>query len=201
MFGWEDILEYWFGTLDAEGLPDAYHRNRWFRATRGFDREIRRRFLSLILFAAENGLTTWRQEPGGRLAEIILLDQFSRNAYRGTELAFSNDRLARKLCGDAMRLGHDMRLPPVQRAFLYLPLTHSENIEDQELAVECYEQLVASTQGMLRDFLQSFLNSAREHCSVVQEFGRFPHRNDILKRASTPREQNYLANGARRYGQ
>lgn len=201
MFGWEEILDYWFGELDEGGLPDAYHRNRWFKVTRRFDQEIRRRFLSLILFASENGLEAWRQHPGGRLAEIILLDQFSRNVYRGTGLAFSNDQLARKLCHEAMRYGDDMRLPPVQRAFMYMPLQHSEKRDDQELSVECYEQLVASNEGTLREFLRSSLRYAHEHCAMVQEFGRFPHRNQALKRESTAQELAYLADGGKRYGQ
>lgn len=201
MFGWQDVLDYWFGKLDEEGLPDAYHSNRWFKATRSFDQELRHRFLSLILLASEGGVETWRKHPGGRLAEIILLDQFSRNVYRGIDLAFGNDRLARNLCREAMRLGHDMRLPPVQRAFMYMPLQHSEKLEDQALSVECYEQLLASTDGQLRTFLKSFLTHAREHAEVVEQFGRFPHRNKVLKRASTEQEMAYLSAGAKRYGQ
>ncbi len=201
MFGWKDILEYWFGTLDEDGLPDAYHRNRWFKATRSFDREIRHRFMSLILFASEGGLESWQQHSGGRLAEIILLDQFSRNAYRGTELAFSNDRLARNLCREAMRQGHDMDLPAVQRAFMYMPLAHSEKLADQKLSVECFEQLVATNAGVLRKFLQSFLKSAQDHYSVIHEFGRFPHRNQVLKRVSSAQELAYLSGGGKRYGQ
>ncbi|MGO1461657.1 MAG: DUF924 family protein [Marinobacter sp.] len=200
MFDWKEILDFWFGDLDENGLPDSFHRNRWFRSSRKFDQEVRRRFLSMVLFASEQGLDHWRSTAGGRLAEILLLDQFSRNIFRGGALAFEQDKLASKLCKEAMRKGHDMTLPPVQRAFLYMPLEHAERPEDQALAVECYEQLVASTSGMLQGFMKSFLQSARDHKEIIERFGRFPHRNKALGRTSTDAEKEYLGS-ARRFGQ
>ncbi|KAA1173891.1 DUF924 domain-containing protein [Marinobacter salinexigens] len=200
MFDWKEILDFWFGEIDSDGLPDGFHRNRWFRSDRKFDQEIRRRFLSMVLFASEDGLEHWRTEPGGCLAEIILLDQFSRNIYRGGALAFEQDRQARKLCRRAMEKGMDVSLPPVQRAFLYMPLQHSERKEDQELSVECYEQLSASTTGILGEFLGSFVQSARDHRDIILRFGRFPHRNKVLKRVSSAEEQDYLTQG-KRFGQ
>ncbi|MGM0769853.1 MAG: DUF924 family protein [Pseudomonadota bacterium] len=200
MFDWKDILDFWFGELDDEGLPDSFHRNRWFRSDRRFDQEIRRRFLSLVLFASEGGLSHWRQSPGGALAEILMLDQFARNIYRGSALAFEHDHLARKLTRQAMDKGQDMSLPAVQRAFLYMPLEHSERRADQALSLECYEQLAAATDGMLGNFMQSFLQAARDHRAIISEFGRFPHRNAALKRPSTPEEAAYLEQG-RRFGQ
>ncbi|MDR9426370.1 MAG: DUF924 family protein, partial [Marinobacter sp.] len=133
MFDWKEILDFWFGELDESGLPDRLHRDRWFRSDRKFDQEIRRRFLSIVLFASEQGLDQWRREPGGALAEILLLDQFSRHIFRGGAMAFDQDVLARKLCKNAMQKGLDMMLPAVQRAFLYMPLQHSERLEDQTL--------------------------------------------------------------------
>ncbi|WP_417518268.1 DUF924 family protein [Marinobacter sp.] len=200
MFDWKDILDFWFGDFDEHGLPDSFHRNRWFRSSKRFDQEIRRRFLSMVLFASEQGLDHWRKAAGGRLAEIILLDQFSRNIFRGGALAFEQDRLANKLCKEAMRKGHDMALPPMQRAFIYMPLEHSERLEDQALSVECYEQLVASSSGVLQEFLKSFLRSARDHQAIIGRFGRFPHRNQALNRPSTEAEKEYLAS-ASRFGQ
>lgn len=200
MFDWNEILDFWFGELDEHGLPDSFHRNRWFISTRKFDQEIRRRFLSMVLLASENGLQHWRSRAGGALAEIILLDQFTRNIYRGSALAFDNDGLARRLCRKAMEKGQDMELVPIQRAFLYMPLQHSERLEDQELAVECYEQLTAANEGLLGDFMGSFLQSAQDHRDVIRRFGRFPHRNVALKRASTAEELDYLRHG-KRYGQ
>ncbi|MGC8120501.1 DUF924 family protein [Marinobacter sp. VGCF2001] len=200
MFDWKELLDFWFGKLDEHGLPDRVHRNRWFRSDRAFDQEIRRRFMSLVLFASEQGLDHWRQDAGGALAEILLLDQFTRNIFRGGAMAFENDRQARQLCRSAMKLGQDLELPPVQRAFLYMPLQHSEKLADQELSVECYQQLEALTSGPLRDFISSFFQSACDHRDIVVRFGRFPHRNKALKRQSGPEEIAYLANGPR-FGQ
>lgn len=200
MFDWKELLDFWFGELDEQGLPDKAHRDKWFRSDRAFDREIRRRFLSLVVFASEEGLDQWRASPGGALAEILLLDQFTRNIFRGGALAFEHDRLARSLCRGAMNRGQDLELPPVQRAFLYMPLQHSERLEDQNLAVDCYHQLVAVSDGVLGDFLRSFLKSAEDHRDIVRRFGRFPHRNAALKRASTPEEEDYLKGGPR-FGQ
>jgi uncharacterized protein (DUF924 family) len=200
MFDWKEILDFWFGELDELGLPDSFHRNRWFRASRAFDQEIRRRFLSMVLFASDDGLQLWRTEPGGALAEIILLDQFTRQIYRGGALAFQNDGLAISLCKKALRRGHDMALPPVQRGFMYMPLQHSENKENQALSVECYEQLAAATDGIVGDFMASFLQSATDHREIIERFGRFPHRNAALKRRSGPEEEAYLKTG-KRFGQ
>lgn len=200
MFDWKEILDFWFGDLDDQGLPDSFHRNRWFRASKKFDQEVRRRFLSMVLFASEQGLDHWRKTAGGSLAEILLLDQFSRNIFRGGVLAFEQDKLANRLCKEAMRKGHDMALPPVQRAFMYMPLEHSERPEDQALSVECYEQLVASTAGNLKSLMQGFLRSARDHQEIIERFGRFPHRNQVLGRSSSAAEEEYLGT-ARRFGQ
>ncbi|MDC0663314.1 DUF924 family protein [Marinobacter sp. SS21] len=204
MFGAEDVLDCWFGPLDDQGLADAAHRNRWFRASRSFDQEIRRRFLSMVLVASENGLQDWRDPEmrgRGRLAEIILLDQFSRNIYRGTDLAYASDPFCRTLCREGLDQGADLTLPALYRAFFYMPLQHSERLPDQDRGVALYEQLVASTEGALRDLLGSFLGSARAHRDTIVRFGRFPHRNKVLRRDSTPDETVYLAGGARRYGQ
>lgn len=200
MFDWKEILDFWFGELDEHGLPDSEHRNRWFRSSRAFDQEIRRRFMSMVLFASEDGLRHWRNLPGGALAEIILLDQFTRQIHRGGALAFDNDKLAIRLCRNAMRNGHDMALPAVQRAFLYMPLQHSEKMEDQNLSVDCYEQLATATSGIAGDFMESFLQSARDHRAIIQKFGRFPHRNKALKRTPTADEEAYLESG-KRFGQ
>ena len=201
MFAWHELLDFWFGELDENGLPDREHRERWFRSSRAFDQEIRRRFISMVLFASENGLEQWRREPGGRLAEILLLDQFTRHIHRGGGMAFSNDRQAIALCLEGLDKGADVILVPIQRAFFYMPLQHSENRAHQDRSVELYEQLAASSEGPLGVFLGSFLESARNHRSVVQRFGRFPHRNAALKRPSTPEEQAYLSAGARTFGQ
>ncbi|MGQ7275163.1 DUF924 family protein [Marinobacter sp. V034] len=201
MLGWHDVLAFWFGELDSDNLPDNFHRARWFKSSRSFDWEIRRRFLSLALVASEDGLDGWRDRPESALAELILLDQFTRNINRGLALAFDNDRLARRLCKEGLEKGLDVMLKPIERAFFYMPLQHSERFEDQQKGVGFYEQLVASTQGRERELILSFFRSAKEHRDVIEQFGRFPHRNKVLGRQNTEDETRYLEGGAKRYGQ
>ncbi|MGP4842553.1 DUF924 family protein [Marinobacter sp. 1Y8] len=201
MLGSHDVLAFWFGELDADNLPDNYHRARWFKSSRSFDWEIRRRFSSLTLVASEDGLDGWRERPDGALAELILLDQFTRNINRGLGLAFDNDRLARRLCREGLDKGFDVMLKPIERAFFYMPLQHSEKLEDHQKGVGFYEQLVASTDGREREVITSFFRSAKEHRDLIARFGRFPHRNKVLRRPNTEEEAQYLESGARRYGQ
>lgn len=202
MFEWHHILDFWFGPLDADGLPDKLHRERWFQPSRAFDKEVRRRFLSLTLVASEDGLESWRRAPGGRLAEILLLDQVPRNIHRGTAMAYDQDRAARQLCKEGLDRAADLELPLIGRAFFYMPLQHSESVDDHERGVGLYEQLVAlAPKGRARDVLSKFQRSAEEHGSIVARFGRFPHRNKALKRQSTPEELEFLGAGAPAFGQ
>jgi uncharacterized protein (DUF924 family) len=202
MFEWHHILEFWFGPLDTDGLPDRLHRQRWFQSDRAFDKEVRRRFLSLMLVASEGGLESWRKAPGGRLAEILLLDQIPRHVYRGTPLAYDYDRVARARCREGLDHAADVELPLIGRAFFYMPLQHSEKLADQDRAVALYEQLTAlAPKGRPQDLLASFHRSAEEHREVIARFGRFPHRNKSQKRTSTKEELEYLNAGAPGFGQ
>lgn len=197
----EDILDFWFGTLDEEGMPSPEKKAIWFAATKATDQLIRRRFHSFVMLASEKGLPNWEETAQGRLALILLLDQFSRNIYRGLALAFSNDRQALELALEGVRKGVDLQLPLVQRAFFYMPLQHSEQREVQKRSVELFEQLYATGQGPVKELLKGFIDYAREHRQIIERFGRFPHRNAVLKRPSTEAEQIYLEGGAPRYGQ
>lgn len=201
MFGWQEILFFWFGELDADGLPEKARRQRWFQPSRRFDWEIRRRFLSMVLVASEEGLSDWRDEPGAALAEILLLDQFTRQIHRGRAMAFDNDRLARRCCLEGLEKGLDVRLPLVQRGFFLMPLQHSERLADQDKGVELYEQLAATGEGRLRDVLMSFYNSACQHRDIIRRFGRFPHRNKVLGRRSSTEEITFLEESGARFGQ
>ncbi len=197
----DEILDFWFGPLDAEGMPAKEKYSLWFSGSKQTDQLIRRRFHSYVTLASENGLPDWEETPQGRLALILLLDQFSRNIYRGLALAFSNDRQARALCLDGVARGMDVDLPLVQRAFFYMPLQHSERREDQKRSVELFEQLHATGKGPVKELLKGFLDYAHDHLQVIERFGRFPHRNAVLKRPSTEAEIAYLDGGAPRYGQ
>jgi uncharacterized protein (DUF924 family) len=180
-----EILEFWF----ADG-PDQF-RQAWFTKDAAFDAEIARRFGTLVAPAREGELDDWAATPEGALALLILLDQFPRNLFRGTPDAFASDahalQLARRVVLE-QRL--DLALTPTQRVFLYLPFEHAETLEAQDLSVALFEGL--------RDWPAhaapgGTIAYAWAHRAVIARFGRFPHRNGILGRASTPAEQAYLA--------
>lgn len=167
------VLQFWFEAT----APAA-----WWRKDPAFDALIRQRFAALHAQAARCELWAWRATPAGRLAEIIVLDQFSRNLLRDTPGAFAQDPQALVLAQEAVRLKADEDLPPVQRSFLYLPFVHSES------AVVHGEALALFT----RLGLAPNLASAKRHRDIILRFGRYPHRNALLGRVSTPQELDFL---------
>ena len=177
-----DILEFWFGLARGLGSP----RIEWFRKDPKFDAEIRKRFGDLHAAAVDGGLETWRASPEPMLALVILLDQFSRNLYRNDPRAFAQDGKARDCAAEAIRRKDDLGFLPVQRQFLYLPFEHSEDLADQEKALDLFASLEAfeETRGLSE--------WARKHHAIVERFGRFPHRNAALGRASTAEEAEFL---------
>lgn len=201
MFEWPYILDFWFGPLDDDGVPGKSYREQWFTESRRFDRAMRRRFSSMVLLASEEGLEHWRRKPGGALAEILLLDQFSRNIYRRTAMAFRNDPLAQRLAREGVAQGRDVALPAIERAFFYMPFQHAENRQLQREGVALYEQLERTAEGRLRDVLSQFHRSARDHAGIVERFGRFPHRNRTLGRPTTSAEVAFLEEERATFGQ
>ena len=183
------VLDFWFTSAKGLGSP----RIEWFRQDRAVDGEIRRRFGDLHERAARGEMNAWRASPEPMLALVIVLDQFSRNLYREDPRAFAQDALARECANQALTRGDDLGLVPVQRQFLYMPLEHSENIEDQERAVELMRSLEAfeETRGLTE--------WAEKHRDIVKAFGRFPHRNAILGRESTPEELEFLKRPGSRF--
>jgi uncharacterized protein (DUF924 family) len=165
------VLEFWFRG-DAE-------REEWFRKDPSFDDEIRARFLSLYEEAARGALAAWRASPRACLALIVVLDQFPRNMFRDTARAFATDALALDAARHAVACGHDRALRGVERTFVYLPFEHSENLADQERALELFEG-------------NPNFEWARRHWEIIRRFGRFPHRNAVLGRQSTPAEIEFL---------
>jgi uncharacterized protein (DUF924 family) len=158
--------------------------SRWFRKDDDFDRSFRERFLAAHEAAARGELDRWARDADGALALLILLDQFPRNAFRGTPRMFATDDKARAIAHAAIEAGFDMQADPQLRQFFYLPLMHSERIEDLELCVELTSRLGADS-----------ARYALQHRDIVQRFGRFPHRNAILGRSSTPEEARFLQEG------
>ncbi len=197
----EQILSFWFGEIDADGLAKQEQAKRWFQASAETDKLIRERFESDLQKAIQGQLTSWEQYPRGRLALIVLLDQFSRNIYRGTAQAFAQDELALSLCLQGIDIGHDLALQSIERTFYYLPMEHTENLEIQDKCVQHYEQLVASVPPATAKKLQSSLDYVISHRDIIARFGRFPHRNKLLGRASTAAEREYLSQGGATFGQ
>ncbi len=168
-----DVLDFWF----RQSTPE-----QWFRKDDTFDEAIRTRFSALHARAAQGELCGWRQDAAGRLAEVIVLDQFSRNLLRGSAQSFAQDGMALVLAQEAIARGLDDDLPPEQRAFLYMPFMHSESAAIQAESVRLFTAL-----GQANN-----LDYARQHQVIVERFGRFPHRNVVLGRESTPEEAEFL---------
>lgn len=196
------ILDYWFADAAAAKPDDLKtHFQRWFQGGKEVDEEIKSRFGKEVELATSDKLVAWEHTTEGALALIILLDQFTRNVYRSTDKAFAHDDKALKLTQKLMESGVDKNLPWPQRGFLYMPMQHSEDKDVQARGVEAYLGLVEDVPGKLKKVVMGFANSAREHKAIVDKFGRFPHRNQVLGRESTDEELAYLANGAKRFGQ
>lgn len=183
----KDVLDFWFLPAGSEGYGKA--RDVWFRKDDQFDAGIKLRFGDTIEQAAAGGLRDWDlQDPEGTLARILLLDQFTRNAWRGTPAAFSGDALALTAAKALVDSGADRELLPVQRWFAYMPFEHAEDARMQEQSVSLFGALAAENPGY-----DEVLDYAHRHRGVIARFGRFPHRNAILGRASTADELDYLA--------
>lgn len=180
-----EILNFWFGqTGEAE-----YGKSRkvWFVKDSKFDTEVQERFQADYELAATGRLKDWEGSAPGCLALILLLDQFSRNMFRGTPKAFAADPQALSLAKHAIAQGFDQELLPVQRWFVYLPFEHSENLADQHQAVSLFRQISNELDST------DALEYAIKHLQVIERFGRFPHRNRILGRVSTPEEEDFLS--------
>ncbi len=184
----QDVLDFWFLPRDDAGYGQA--RPEWFRKDPAFDAQIRERFGAAIAQAIAGGLREWDIEHGaqGTLARILVLDQFTRNAHRDTPGAFAGDTLALAAARQLVDSGADRTLEPQQRAFAYMPFEHAEDARMQQCAVDLFTQLAGEHQGFAE-----MLDYAHRHRGVIARFGRFPHRNPILGRASTPDELQYLS--------
>lgn len=175
-----DVLEFWFGP------PPHAARDLWFRKDAAFDAEIRARFGDLVGAAVAGAFGDWCATPHGALARIVLLDQFTRNLFRDTPRAFAGDDRALATALDAVDRGFDRSLDFFERWFCYMPFEHSEDVAMQERSVRLFAALAAESGN------PTPLDWAERHAAVIRRFGRYPHRNAILGRASTPEELAYL---------
>ncbi len=191
----EDILHFWFGAFPTPYTADASKTDMWFKNGAAYDSEIFINFGVDYDRAINGELDHWVDSYRGRLALIILLDQFSRHIHRGTAQAFSQDGKAQALCVDGIGAGDDARCHAVERSFFYLPLEHAEDIEKQELSVRAFAQLVQDVPEQYQKSFESSLSFARSHHYVIEKFGRFPELNEILGRGSTAEEVEFIASG------
>ena len=190
-----EILRFWFGELDGRGMSAAGRDKLWFQASKEFDAEIERRFGAAVRASINGELDGWAEDvqEGGLVALVLLLDQFTRSIFRGTPAAFSGDGKALSLSRAAVADGRDAGLPRMHRVFLYLPFEHAEDIEAQETSVRLMQALLADCAAAERERFAKYLRYAEAHRDVIRRFGRFPHRNGILGRDSTPAEREHLA--------
>jgi uncharacterized protein (DUF924 family) len=179
-----DLLLFWFGA-DLAQVPAALQK-RWFTRDPAFDAEVFARFLALYRAALGGELDEWRQSPLRCLAFVILVDQLPRNMFRGAPAAFGSDALALSAAREAVARRFDRDVPPIARAFFYLPFEHSEDLADQDECAFLFAQWPNEPE------LASFADYALRHRQVIARFGRFPHRNDVLGRLSSPEEIAFL---------
>jgi len=179
----EHVLEFWFG---VPGNPDyAKPRPLWFTKSEATDHLVRQRFADMVEASLSGQLDSWAVTPRGALASILVLDQFTRNIFRDTPRAFAGDSEALRLASNLVDRGDDRSFAPIERWFAYMPFEHSEFLNDQIESVRLFSQLA-------KDGMHEPLDWAVKHYDVIKRFGRFPHRNSILGRESTPDEIEFL---------
>lgn len=189
----EEILDFWFGSNPDDAAVAKEKSALWWSKNPRMDDEIRQRFENFVRKVAAGELSDWQSKPAGRLALILLTDQVPRNIYRDSPRAFAYDAKALALCVNGIDQGLDLKLRPIERVFFYLPLEHAESVEHQQRAVKYFGELVALVRAEQKPTFNEYLDFAVRHHDIIARFGRFPHRNRILGRQSTPEEVAFLA--------
>lgn len=189
---YEEILDFWIGPLGPEGLGNGKRVERWFKPDPELDRQLKDRFESELVAARSGERDDWLASPRGRLAMVVLLDQFSRNIYRGTPEMFASDDRALQVARSALDRGDDGEHRLEERVFLLMPLMHAEDMSSQNECVRRFEHLHANAGGAAKNTLGNMLYFARRHREIIERFGRYPHRNVILGRTTTAEEAEFL---------
>lgn len=195
------ILSFWFKEQELSAPQIDRRMEIWFSEDPLFDLEIKNAFAGDVDDASNGRLNHWSHDPHGRLALIILIDQFRRNIHRGSARAFSKDQLALKLCVQGAMEKQDQKLMPIQKVFFYMPLQHAESRKVQAKSVELYRRLAESVSPTHRETFMTVAQFAELHKDIIDQFGRFPHRNKLLNRQNTPEEDEYLAGDGPSFGQ
>lgn len=195
-----EVLDFWLGDGVEKDWPTQDLGKRWFGGGAELDEDIRARFGLEVEAAVDGGLQGWAQPPLHRLALVILLDQFTRNVFRGSGKAFAGDARAQQLVLEALAAQTDLQLPWAGRVFLYMPLMHAESLALQDECVARFTRLVDDAPDSLKQRLRGNLDFAHQHRDIIARFGRFPYRNAALGRTDTPEEADFLLKGPR-FGQ
>ena len=197
----QDVHRFWFAdTIDDPQAAKA-RSDVWFRSSKEFDEQIRQRFAPTISAGAHSELSAWENAAGSCVALVVVLDQFPRNVFRNTAAAFAYDHLALAVTQRGLAAGYLDGLSVVERAFVLMPYQHVEDALLQREGVRLFERMTAKAPAQWRPFAQNTLDFARRHLEIIERFGRFPYRNRVLNRASTPAELEYLEAGPNTFGQ
>lgn len=197
----EAALTFWFRGQALSAPWIERRMDTWFGEDPDFDREIEREFKDDVAAASAGQCIHWANAPRGRLALILLLDQFRRNIYRGTAAAFARDRAALALCMAGILDNQDHELAPIEQVFFYMPLQHAESRQAQTKSVALYARLAGTVAPACREIFERVARFAELHARIIKTFGRFPHRNALLGRENTAEEIEYLAGDAPDFGQ
>ncbi len=197
----EAILTFWFKEHALTAPQIDRRMDIWFGSDPVFDHEVTEQFGNDVELACSGQLDYWAETPRGRLALIVLIDQFRRNIHRGTSKAFSKDMLALRLCVEGAMQKKEQDLAPIEKVFFYMPLQHAESRKVQAKSVEIYRRLAQSVSPTYRETFETILQFAELHRDIIDQFGRFPHRNQLLGRDNTPEEDEYLSGDAPDFGQ
>ena len=195
------ILSFWFKQQELSAPQIDQRLNIWFGEDPVFDHECKKEFADDVENASAGRLDHWAHQPRGRLALILLLDQFRRNIYRNTAEAFAMDNAALKLCVQGAMEKKDKGLTPIQKVFFYMPLQHAESRKVQAKAVDIFNRLAEAVSPTYRETFETIAQFAELHRDIIEQFGRFPHRNQLLNRQNTPEEDEYLAGDSPDFGQ
>ncbi|MFD1709893.1 DUF924 domain-containing protein [Ottowia sp. GY511] len=188
----QQVLAFWLGACPLDEAAMARVQAQWFQKNEAFDAELRQRFGPTIEAALAGRLSDWPATDDGWLALLLVLDQFTRNTFRGEPKSFAGDPAALQHAVEGIAAGRDQRVPPMARIFCYLPLEHAEDRELQARSVALFTALAAAPGAEPKAFFDNTLDYAHRHQDVIERFGRFPHRNAVLGRPSTPEEEAYL---------
>lgn len=198
---YEAIIEFWLGDASSSAEELKRRSRVWFSADPKLDQEIELRFGTLLGNEAAEVYDSWQATPRGRLALIILFDQFPRNIHRGTADAYAYDEKALDLSQTGIDAGMDQSLEPLERMFFYMPLQHAESIKVQDKSVELFTRLAEAVSPTLQETFLTIAQFAELHRDIIEQYGRFPHRNAVLGRENTAEEDEYLAGDAPDFGQ